>query len=246
MCTFCNAKISHGGTDERNFTSSNFKKHLNAIYSREVKMFNLNIVSYPKSSDCRINTAAHLLLPSSCATTSNTACVPLTSTPVATTAIYKPTFHTIDSMFEIHTPLPSTRRRARPVTQLIGKMICLDMLPFRIVECEVFQNFISFLELRYTVCDRTTFSRTVIPDFYKRMENEVRKVLAPVETMSLTTDLWPTQSCEDVMSLTCHYINDICEHKSLCRDVIPFLLARHTSGNILEVLKESIQTWTTN
>ncbi|KAJ8880973.1 hypothetical protein PR048_017446 [Dryococelus australis] len=42
------------------------------------------------------------------------------------------------------------------------------------------------------------------------------------------------------MCLTCHYVNDRCEQKSLCLDVIPFQHPRRTSENICELLKSHI------
>ncbi|KAJ8889389.1 hypothetical protein PR048_008888 [Dryococelus australis] len=98
------------------------------------------------------------------------------------------------------------------ITELIGKMICCDMLPFRIIESEGFNDLISFLEPRYKIPDQTTFSRTVIAELYQRVQSRVKEGFVGVEHVSLTSDLWSTHACDDFISLTAHFVDNNFEH----------------------------------
>ncbi|KAJ8883261.1 hypothetical protein PR048_015103 [Dryococelus australis] len=65
--------------------------------------------------------------------------------------------------FKKHTPLPSSHKQAKEITFSIAKMICTDFVPFSFVESEGFSKLIKYLEPRYSIPQRTKFSKETIP-----------------------------------------------------------------------------------
>lgn len=246
VCTFCHAKISRGGTNARCFTTSNLKKHLDSVHSAKIKAMRLSESRLPAAT--QLNSAAqqsNLDASDPIPNLKYTVCGesgPSTSSS-STIPIYQPAFHKIKDMFQKQQPLSPSSSRAIHITDLIGKMICSDLLPFKTVENEGFRNLISYLEPRYRIPDRTTFSRKIIPELYQSVQCKVRECLETIEHVSITTDMWSTNACEDFMSLTTHFVDANYEHKSLCLDVIPFSLPTHTAQSIATVLNESLQLW---
>ena len=51
--------------------------------------------------------------------------------------------------------------KGKPITDAIGRMIALDMLPYDFVEGKGFKQLMKLLAPQYLVPSRTTFSRTV-------------------------------------------------------------------------------------
>lgn len=154
-----------------------------------------------------------------------------------------PKYHKIEEMFEKVKPLTSKNSRYIKITELIGCMICSDLLPFSMVENAGFKDLISYLEPRYTIPSRHTISNTVIPNLYERVENKVRTCLNAAKHISFTTDMWSTLTNEDFMSLTAHFISDNFEVVTLCLEVTPFCLPSHTAVNIAEFLQKTITHW---
>lgn len=75
----------------------------------------------------------------------------LSSTHVQTTSIIhsQKVQTTINNCFKQQTKFLPTDKRAKKITNLIAKMICLDKQPLKIVENEGFKALINFLEPRY-------------------------------------------------------------------------------------------------
>ena len=55
-------------------------------------------------------------------------------------------------------------------------MICLDCLPFYMVEKTGFNRFLNTIEQRYTPCSRTYLSETLIPSMYEAVVNGVQQL----------------------------------------------------------------------
>ena len=94
------------------------------------------------------------------------------------------------------------------ITNSIASMICTDVTPTNVVNCEGFK---STVEPRYKVPDYSTFSRSVIPKLKNAVssfqQDKINKALEKVKLMGLSLD------CKDVeqsavLSFTIYFYDD--------------------------------------
>lgn len=97
-----------------------------------------------------------------------------------------------------------------------------------------------YIEPRYTIPDRTTFSRTIIPDLYTKVSLNVTELL---KNASFTSDLWSSNNNTDYLSVTCHFINEEFVRENLLLEVIPFKPIFHTSDEIYMFTMETLEKW---
>lgn len=100
-----------------------------------------------------------------------------------------------------------------------------------------------YVESRYTIPDRTTFSRTIIPDLYTKVSLKVMELLKNVNYASFTSDLWSSNDNTDYLSITCHFINEEFVRENLLLEVIPFKPIYHTSDEIYMFTMETLEKW---
>lgn len=67
-------------------------------------------------------------------------------------------------------PLDPSSKKAKDITGAIAVFICKGLHPYSIVDEPGFRRLLHFLEPRYNVPCRTTFSRSVIPKLYKELK----------------------------------------------------------------------------
>lgn len=100
-----------------------------------------------------------------------------------------------------------------------------------------------YVEPRYTIPDRTMFSRTIIPDFYNKVSLKIMELLKNVKYASFTSDLWSSINNTDYLSITCHFINEEFVRENLLLEVIPFKPLFHTSDEIYMFTMETLEKW---
>jgi hypothetical protein len=69
-------------------------------------------------------------------------------------------------------PLEPNKRKN--ITSAIAKVIAGDLLPLSLVEKKYFKNLLSIAEPRYEMPSRQYFSKTVIPELYEKLCNELQ------------------------------------------------------------------------
>lgn len=223
-CLFCGASISRGGTNSRGFTTTNLSRHL--------RSFHHNGISQCETSSC----------PASPSTSRSSSPEGISeSTTCTPTVIAKQ--ETITSMFQKKSKLEMSHPRYIKITKLIAEMMCLDIQPFSIVEDRGFTNLIAYLEPRYKLPNRTTFSRKLIPDLYMEVREETKKLLSQATSISLTVDMWSSVAKQDYMSLTAHFVDTEWVRKELCLEVVPFMHTHHTATNLSTFILEVIGQW---
>ena len=93
--------------------------------------------------------------------------------------------------------------RSMEITRLIGNMMALDNQPFSVVEDVGFKRVIRYLEPRFQIPSRTYFSRTYIPDLYKRMTHKLQEKVNAANFISFTSDGWTsTNNLDGFLSLS--------------------------------------------
>lgn len=103
-------------------------------------------------------------------------------------------------------PFNPSSKKAKDITRAVAVFICKGLHPYSIVDEPGFRHLLHFLEPRYNVPCRTTFSRSIIPKLYKELKEEMLKEIEPIkdalESVSTTTDLWTSRSDDAFIAFT--------------------------------------------
>lgn len=90
-------------------------------------------------------------------------------------------------------PLDPRGQKSKTITNAIALFLCKGLKPYSVVEEPGFKHLVSVLEPRYKVPSRAAFTRTIIPDMYKKLkkklEERLDKVRDCLESVSFTTDV---------------------------------------------------------
>ena len=133
-----------------------------------------------------------------------------------------------------------TPQQASVMTDSILNMLVTDMRPLSMVEDDGFRAMIHTLNPGYTLPSRTHFTK-LMERKYEQTFNEVKTALNDGNNskLALTTDVWTSVAIEAYLGVTCHYITDDWDMKSICLTTMP-LQDRHTGSNIAEWLEEVV------
>ncbi|XP_053268172.1 tRNA (cytosine(38)-C(5))-methyltransferase isoform X1 [Pleuronectes platessa] len=133
-----------------------------------------------------------------------------------------------------------TPQQASVLTDSVLNMLVTDMRPLSMVEDDGFRTMIHTFYPGYTLPSRTHFTR-LMERKYEQTFNAVKTALnnGNNSKLALTTDVWTSVAIEAYLGVTCHYITDDWEMKSICLTTMP-LQDRHTGSNIAEWLEEVV------
>ena len=145
VCNICNAVTSRGGSNKRNHTTTNLARHLKTYHKDE---YDAALVKQNAAKKARIE------LQEAC--TSRNRDELHRSQPTLAESFGR------KKIWDIKDP------KAVAITELIGKMMALDIQPFSIAEDQGFCNLMKHTSPLYKIPHRTTFSRSVIPDLYEQ------------------------------------------------------------------------------
>ena len=82
----------------------------------------------------------------------------------------------------------------------------------------------------------------MLPDEYSKEADIVKKEIAAVSHVALTSDLWTSQATESYMTITCHFVTETWKLKSLVLETFHFELS-HTAEHIADSLKNAAEKW---
>lgn len=109
-----------------------------------------------------------------------------------------------------------------------------------------FVDLINYLEPRYTVPNRTTFSRTIIPQQFEKVVAKLKEVVKVANHLSFTTDLWSSINTTDYISITCHFLDNMFQRHNILLEVIPFRPSYHSGDEIYDFVIEILEKWDIN
>lgn len=113
---------------------------------------------------------------------------------------------TMDSYVKRIDKLPPNCERAKKLTNRVAEMICRDIRPVSMADDVGFLSLMYEAVPNYMVPCRSTISRC-IDDMYVQQKRSTRGVLAGVDYMACTTDMWTSRNGAGYISLTCHFIS---------------------------------------
>lgn len=124
------------------------------------------------------------------------------------------------------------------------KMIALDYQPLSLVENTGFINYSKLLQPLYQLPSRKTLSTKLIPNAYNKIRTQLTDVLTQVKYVSITTDIWTSDSNRAYMSVTSHFtFNNKIMNCVLNVKEIP---VAHTGQNISSALLDCFNEWGIN
>ncbi|XP_076838907.1 zinc finger BED domain-containing protein 4-like [Brachyhypopomus gauderio] len=139
--------------------------------------------------------------------------------------------------------LPTNSIRAQKITARVMEFIVLGLQPLNIVENVGFRRLMDYLEPRYIVPSRKYVSETALPELYSKVRKQISGELKCAKVLSFTTDIWTSDvSPMSLLSLTVHWLNPTCEHRSAMLGAKNFR-GSHTSDAIATALTTMIDEW---
>ena len=118
------------------------------------------------------------------------------------------------------------------ITNAIVNMLITDIRPLHMVENEGFKNLISLLEPRYTMVSRKHIQNKLLPQLFSTTIDKIKSLLISASTCNVTLDIWSSRKMHSFLGITCHYLTDTFEMKSLLVSCSR-LLGRHTGEHIV-------------
>ncbi|CAH0561737.1 unnamed protein product [Brassicogethes aeneus] len=123
-------------------------------------------------------------------------------------------------------------------------MLCLESLPFSLVESSGFQKFIKVVCPKYVTPSRTYFSRKLLPKYYEIVKKKVHNVLGncSLNSIAITTNIW-TRGGHDYISVTAHFIDKDIQRNHLVLEVAGFDGPSHAASFVADNLKQAFIKW---
>lgn len=109
-------------------------------------------------------------------------------------------------------------------------MLTMDLLPASVEE-DGFLLFLHASEPRYQPPSHHTIMRSVLPDYYKRVKEEIKGKFVEVKYCPLTTDPWTSRTTQGFIIVTCHFTSNSLELHSVVLHTV-HLDAALTAENI--------------
>lgn len=116
-------------------------------------------------------------------------------------------------------------------------MLVTDMRPLSMVEDKGFTDMISTFNPKYNLPSRTYFTQ-LMEKKHRDITEKLKAVLKQTECVALTTDIWTSVATEAYLGVTCHFLGEDWEMKSLSLTTMP-LEERYTAANIADWLEET-------
>lgn len=225
ICNLCKQELSFKST------SNNLKKHM----ERKHPLVNLNINKETVISrqDENINTLNLTEVQDSQPSTSTS------QESVLQTQIKKTVKQTAVTSF-MRKKMGVTARKI--IDDNLMQLFTHDFQPLSVVEDKGFKNFINSLNPSYQLPSRKTISNVMLPALYEEVYNNTRKIIADVNSVTLTTDCWTSRNTENFLAVTAHFIDRDFELKSVMLECASFG-DRHTSTNLATELNRIIGEW---
>ena len=150
---------------------------------------------------------------------------------------------TIIDIVEISKKYNSNSPQALELNHAVAYFIAKDAQPFYIVERPGFKAMIAKLNPLYELLGRKYFVEHQLPQLYNEVKTKtVIPKLEEAAHLSVTTDMWTSNSNSPFMSFTVHFINSARHLQSLCLDTVP-LFSDHTGQNIAEAFQDVLVNW---
>ncbi|KAK1889018.1 Zinc finger BED domain containing protein 1 [Dissostichus eleginoides] len=143
----------------------------------------------------------------------------------------------MDQYLQRKRPVPL--QQATALTNSILTMLVKDMRPMSMVDGEGFREMIRQFNPEYILPSRTHFTH-LMEKKYEATLLKVKETIKEVKSaLTLTADVWTSRATEAYLGVSCHFISEDWEMKTLNLATMP-LEERHSGVNIMTWLEEVI------
>ncbi|XP_061542548.1 E3 SUMO-protein ligase ZBED1-like [Phycodurus eques] len=129
-------------------------------------------------------------------------------------------------------------KEAALLTESILNMLVADMRPLSMVDDKGFRKMISTFNPKYSMPSLTYFTN-MMEKKHQEMTAKLENVLQDTECVALTTDFWTSVATEAYLGVTCHFLGEDWEMKSLYLTTMR-LEERHAAADIADWLEETV------
>jgi len=149
----------------------------------------------------------------------------------------------IEESFGKTMPLAHNSTRWKTLTNAVCQFLAKDLVPIDTVNDPGFRSMLKVFEPRYTIPDRTTFSRHYLPSLYQKQKAIISEQMASgLKDFAITTDCWTSRAHHSFMSLTVHYISIEWKLQSHLLETGE-ITVEHTAINLSSYLEECLERW---
>ncbi|CAH2083585.1 unnamed protein product [Euphydryas editha] len=234
-CNVCGLNISYK-TSTGNLTSHLKKKHIE-IYRTVMNHRTISLHSNEQNAAIEVKPQRSSSSPTFSLISQSTAS---TSRSVPTVECQEKT----QTRLDIFTPKKINKDMKSKIDNDLLELFTKGFQPFSLVEEPCFEKFCRWIP-GYQLPSRKHISSTLIPQYYTKVRADVKKRLSnpqKVEKISLTLDMWTSRANENYMAITGHYITSTFAMQSVLL-ACDYFSDRHTSINIQDFLKKSVDEW---
>lgn len=141
---------------------------------------------------------------------------------------------------------PLSEKRKKEISEQIAEFVALDISPVRIVEGEVFKEFLCTLQPGYTVPTRAAVMDVVHTKYLSTRSEiyiyiDIYKALQDCEAVSFRTDIWTSFQMEAYLTVTSHFITGDWRLESFVLQSHSRSYCTRTDGDHLEVAYSKYQ-----
>lgn len=137
--------------------------------------------------------------------------------------------------------VPPAKISQKSIDDALVEMVALDHQPLQIVENVGFIHYSKKLNPDYTLPSRKTLTHKLLHDKYESCAKALKEILTQVHSLSITTDMWTSDSGKAYLSVTVHFVyGSILQSFTLSTTEIA---KDHTSNNITDALKSIFTEW---
>lgn len=129
----------------------------------------------------------------------------------------------------------------KAINKSLIKMIVADYQPLSLVENVGYIEYTKKLQPLYSIPSRKVLTSKLLPQEYNVILLKIKSILLNVNDLSITTDMWTSDSNKSYITVTCHFIFD----DQLYSPVIATkdVSDRHTGQNIAATLTNIFNEW---
>lgn len=121
------------------------------------------------------------------------------------------------------------------------KMISVDYQPLSLVENIGFLEYSEKLQPLYKPPSRKTLTMKLLPEEYNKIATILKSMLKSINNVSITTDIWTSDSNRAYLTVTCHFIFNDCLYSPVL--ATREMIKTHTGANIASSISDILIEW---
>ncbi|XP_026484617.2 E3 SUMO-protein ligase ZBED1-like [Vanessa tameamea] len=129
----------------------------------------------------------------------------------------------------------------KEIDEALTLMLATDFQPFSMVDDKGFRNFVRHINPNYRIPEKRTIRYELMPKLFNELKAKLKRILSDIDNLSLTTDVWTSNSMESYITITVHffYRDDL---KS-CVLTTTLLTESHTADHLKDVVHQIFTEW---